>query len=335
MSESLRIGVVGAGAIAQVAHLAVLGKLPDVEIAGICDTDVAKAQALAGRFRVPEVYDDIEELLHFTKPDAVVVCTPNHLHEVHVITALGAGAAVLCERPLALTTAGVARVMAARDEAGLPVMVGMNHRFRADVQAVRSFLVGGELGPLCSIRAYWHIFRPAGTPAGWRVREAESGGGAMLDLGLPLLDLALWLAQCPETKRVSAVLGSHTQSGTVEDLGSAFLQCGEGHSIFIDVSWRHMGPHEKFALEVVGQNGSAAIAPRSVFKEMHGAPVNVTPPVEEAGDLFSDSYRREWEEFLAAVRGARPVSDLTDQLRLHRTLEAVYRSALEAREVTL
>jgi predicted dehydrogenase len=335
VSEPLRIGVLGAGAIAQVAHLVVLGKLEGVRVAGICDTDVAKAHALAGRFRVPEVYDDIEDLLHYTKPDAVVVCTPNHLHEVHAISSLSAGIPVLCERPLALTSAGVERVMAAQQAAGVPVVVGMNHRFRHDVQTVRSFLLGGELGALCSVRAYWHIFRPAGTPVGWRGREAESGGGAMLDLGLPLLDLALWLAECPAAKRVSAVFGGQHRRGTVEDLGSAFLQCTEGHSIFVDVSWRHMGPHEKFTLEVVGETGSAAIAPLAVFKEMHGTPVNVTPAGEEPGDQFSNSYRAEWDRFLAVVRGDEPTPTLTDQLLLHRTLDAVYRSAREAREVSL
>ncbi len=335
MSDPLRIGVIGAGAIAQVAHLGVLAKLPGARVAGICDADVAKAQALAGRFRVPDVYDDIEDLLRYTKPDAVVVCTPNHLHEVHVVSALSAGIPVLCERPLALSAAGVERVMAAQRAAGVPVMVGMNHRFRHDVQTIRSFLVGGELGALCSVRAYWHIFRPAGTPAGWRVREAESGGGAMLDLGLPLLDLALWLAQCPATKRVSAVFGGRARRGTVEDLGSAFLQCTEGHSIFVDVSWRHMGPHEKFSLEVVGESGSAAIAPLVVFKEMHGTPVNVTPSGEESGDPFSNSYRSEWDDFLAAARGDQPAPALTDQLTLHRTLEAVYRSARQGSEVIL
>ena len=84
MSDTLRVGVIGAGAIAQVAHLNVLGKLAETEIAGICDIDVGKAQALASRFGVRDVYDDIEDLLRYGQLDAVAVCTPNHLHEVHV-----------------------------------------------------------------------------------------------------------------------------------------------------------------------------------------------------------------------------------------------------------
>jgi predicted dehydrogenase len=332
----VRVGVVGTGAIAQVAHLVVLNKIDEVEIVGLCDTDVPKAQALAGRFEVPDVYDDIEDLLRYARPDAVVVCTPNHLHEVHVISVLSAGVPVLCERPLALTPAGVERVMAAQSNSQVPVMVGLNHRYRSDMQAIRSFLVGGELGALRSVRGYWHIHRPIGIPAGWRERREQSGGGAMFDLGLPLVDLALWLAQCPATKRVSAVYSERGTDRGVEDFGSAYLQCTEGHCIFVDVSWRHVGPHDRFALEIVGDVGSAATAPLTVFKEMHGTPVDVTPGRgDEREDPFSASYRAEWEHFLGAVRGEQEPPDLSEQLLLHRTMDAITRSAREAREITL
>ncbi len=336
MSESVRVGVIGAGAIAQVAHLVVVSKIEGAKIVAICDSDVPKAQALARRFAVRDVYDDIEDLLRLSTLDAVVVCTPNHLHEVHVVTALSAGVPTLCERPLALSAAGVERVMEAQAAANVPLMVGMNLRYRPDVQAVRSFLVGGELGPLRSVRGYWHTFRPSGIPAGWRVRRAQSGGGAMFDLGLPLLDLALWLAHCPATKRVSAVYAGRGGTIEVEDMGSVFMQCADGHSIFVDVSWRHVGPHEKLAVEMVGATGSAAIAPLAVFKEMHGAPVNVTPPVDEPqGDPFSTSYRAEWEHFLEVVHGDSSTPDLGDQLLLHRVMEAIHTSAQSGREVIL
>ncbi len=335
MSDVVRVGVIGGGAIAQVAHLGVLSKLEGAKIAGICDIDVGKAQAIAARLRLRDVYDDIEDFLQYVRPDALVVCTPNHLHEVHVISALNAGVPVLCERPLALTLGGVERVIAARKQAGLPVMVGMNHRFRADVDLVRSFLRGGELGALRVIRAQWHIFRPVGSAAGWRERPAESGGGAMFDLGLPLVDLGLWLADCAASKRVSAHFSGRAGVG-VEDFAAAFIQCADHHSVFVDVSWRHVGPLEKFAVEVMGERGSATIAPLSVFKEMHGAPVDVTPPgARSLEDPFSASYRAEWEHFLRVVRGEVPPPDLADQLVLHRVMGAIRRSAEEGREVDL
>ena len=162
MSEKLRVGVVGAGAVAQVAHLAAVSKLEDAELVGICDIDVPKAQALARRFKVPDVFDDIEDLLKLSKPDAVVICTPNLLHEVHTVTALSAGVHVLCERPLALDAGGVARVKQVYDSGDRVLLVGMNHRYRRDVRTIRDFMKGGELGDVHAIRAGWYIHRPGG-----------------------------------------------------------------------------------------------------------------------------------------------------------------------------
>ncbi len=167
MSELVRVVVVGAGAIAQVAHLPALRRLQGVEVAAICDNDSSKAHALAARFQVPDAYDDIEEVLRYARADAALICTPNHLHEIHVVAALSAGLHVLCERPLALSAAGVERVLKASERYGKRVIVGMNHRFRSDVQAVRSFLAGGDLGLWLAgwpapKRVSAHVLRPAG-----------------------------------------------------------------------------------------------------------------------------------------------------------------------------
>ncbi len=336
MSDPVGVGVIGAGAIAQIAHLVALSRMDGVEAVALCDNDLPKAQALARRFGIPDVYDDIEDLLRHSKPDAVAVCTPNHLHEVHVLTALSAGVHVLCERPLALSTEGIERVIAASEPARRTVMVGMNSRFRTDVQAVRAFLAGGELGALRSIRAGWYIFRPTGAAAGWRVRRQESGGGAMLDLGLPLIDLALWLAGCPATKRVTAAFSGEHDDEAVEESGCALILCEHDLSIFVDVSWRHVGQDERYWFDLLGADGSAALAPLRVFKEMHGTPMNVTPSGAASGeDAFSASYRAEWAHFIALVRGEVPRVSLDDQLTLHRTLDAIHGSAREGREVSL
>ena len=103
MTETIRIGVVGAGAIAQLAHLPVLAKMRGAELAALCDNDRPKARALADRFGIPDVFTDIDDLLEVEGLQAVVVATPNHLHEPHVLAALAAKRHVLCERPLSLT----------------------------------------------------------------------------------------------------------------------------------------------------------------------------------------------------------------------------------------
>jgi predicted dehydrogenase len=335
VSERLRVGIVGAGAIAQVAHLPTLARMRDVEVVALCDNDLAKAHAVASRFQVPAVYEDIEELLPEARPDAVAICTPNHLHEIHAVTALAAGCHVLCERPLALSTAGVERIRDAAQRAGRVILVGMNHRFRSDVQAVRGFLKSGDLGRPLGVRCGWYMFRPMGQSMGWRQQRRQAGGGAMLDLGISLLDLALWLTGCSEPRVVSAVLAPGTPGGDVEESGCALIAGPDGLAIFVDVSRRYAADHERFWMELLCSRGTARIHPLRIFREIHGSPVDVTP-TGAAGreDPFTASYRSEWAHFVALVRGAVSGSDLADQVLLHRTLEAIYRSADAGRNVT-
>ena len=100
MQSPVRVAVVGAGAIAQLAHLPVLSKMRGVQLVVLCDNDRAKARALADRFAIPDVFTDIDDLLDYDQVDLAVVATPNHLHEPHVLQLLAAGTDVLCERPL-------------------------------------------------------------------------------------------------------------------------------------------------------------------------------------------------------------------------------------------
>jgi predicted dehydrogenase len=306
-----------------------------VSVVGICDYDGPKARSLAARFEVPDVYEDIEELLEYTKPEAVLVCTPNHLHEVHVKAALRAGVHVLCERPLGLSTTAVRGLIEAKKRSGKALVVGMNHRFRRDVQAVRMFLEGGELGDIHAVRGGWYVFRPARQALGWRSHHQQSGGGAMFDLGLGLIDLSLWVCEGAEPRHVAASFDSDwAGAGSVEDAGCALIVCEGGTSVFVDVSWRYVGPAERYWFGVTGGQGSAQIGPLTVFKELHGSAVDVTPTgaLGREGE-FSASYHAEWAHFLAVVRGNVEQPDLSDQLTLHRVMEAVYQSAVEGRSI--
>lgn len=336
MSEALRVGVVGAGAISQVAHLPVLRKLKGVEVTAVCDADFPKARALAERFQVKDAFDDIEDLLGHAALDAVVICTPNHLHEAHALAALRAGVHVLAERPLAVNLAGAQRVARAAEKTDRVVMVGTNHRYRADVQIVRSYVQNGELGDVESVRGSWHVFRPGRATLGWRLRRDLAGGGAMLDLGLSILDLGFWLAGNPTPVRVSATLDRAGREKATEYAGSAFVVCENGACIFVDVTWRHLGEGERFGVGLRGSKGTASINPLKVWKEMHGTPVDMAPTGSGAREnVFTASYRAEWAHFLAAIRGEAKAPPLDEHLALHRVLDAIYRSADDGREVAL
>ena len=114
MSDGLpiRVGVIGTGAISQVVHVPIFAEREDVELVALADADLHKAESLSRRFKVPSACD-ADTLIARDDIDAVVVCTPNHLHESMAIAALDAGKHVFVERPLATTSEGAERVVAA------------------------------------------------------------------------------------------------------------------------------------------------------------------------------------------------------------------------------
>jgi predicted dehydrogenase len=336
VADPLKVGIIGSGAIVQVAHLPVLRKQKSVEVVAICDTDLPKARAIAERFGVKDAYDDIEDLLEHAALDALVICTPNHLHEPHILAALSADLHVLVEKPLALSAASAQKIMRAAEKRERAVVVGMNHRYRPDAQIVRSFVQSGELGAIDSVRGSWHVFRPSRSQLGWRQRRELSGGGAMLDLGLTVLDLALWLAGNPTPERVTAALDGTRAERTVEEAGSAFVICENGTSVFVDVTWRHFGAGERFGVGLRGSKGTAAINPLTVWKELNGVAVDVSPTGSSGRESpFSASYRAEWAHFEAIVRGEAKAPGLQEHVTLHKLLDAVYRSASEGKSVTM
>jgi predicted dehydrogenase len=171
---------------------------------------------------------------------------------------------------------------------------------------------------------------------GWRLKRDLSGGGAMLDLGLSILDLGLWLTGNPKPVRVSATLDRAGRERATEHAGSAFVVLENGACIFVDVTWHHLGEGERFGVGLRGSKGTASISPLKVWKEMHGTPVDVAPTGSVSREnTFSASYRAEWAHFLAAIRGEAKAPDLEEHVALHRVIDAIYKSADDGRDVLL
>ena len=334
MRPDVRIAIVGTGAVAQIAHLPVLRKMRGVDIVALCDIDRAKARALADRFEIPDVYVDLEELFSDGSPDAIIISTPSLLHQPYVLEAIAAGVDVLCERPLALTTRGVQTILEAAAVAKRKVFVANHNRFRSDVQALDRFLRCGELGTLTGFRA--GAYQQHGTVSGWRLNRAESGGGALIDLGLSLVDLALWLADYPPPQRVWAHVNRPRGPNSVEEAALLTLECANGMACTFDLSWSYVGDADRWWFESISSRGSARLAPLRVVKEINGKPIDVSPMGAAAREsTFIQSYRAELAHFIAVLRDESAYDPPTDQVVLHRILDAAYRSADEKCEVRL
>ncbi len=333
--HTVRVGILGVGAITQVVHLPMFSERPDVDVIAVSDPDTLKAEALAARFQVPRVQSD-EEILADDEIQAAAICTPNHLHEALAVEALERGKHVLVEKPLAMNAEGVQRVLDAAAASGRHLAVGMNHRFRPDVGALASFVAGGELGDLYAVRANSLARKMPAVSSTWRQKPEEAGGGALMDLGVPILDLAFWLAGYPQITRVTAVFRS--EEADVEEAATVFAVSESGIAFSVEVSWNLFADSDRHHCRVMGTEGSGSLPPLDIHKQLGGRPMDVTPrqPKARGGEnRFQNAYRRLLDQFVRAVLGKSDVPAPVEQVHLMEVIAAAYRSADEGREIQL
>ncbi|MGH7324452.1 MAG: Gfo/Idh/MocA family protein [Candidatus Rokuibacteriota bacterium] len=160
-------------------------------VVAVCQRDRAAAKAVADRYGVPQVYEGWEEMLERARPEIVVIATPPHLHLPIALRALDGGAHVLCEKPLALTTAEARRMAQAAGRARRVAMTAFNWRFAAAMQELDARVRAGALGRVFHLDARWLGGRWADETAAatWRMDRAQAGHGAMGDQGVHLVDM--------------------------------------------------------------------------------------------------------------------------------------------------
>lgn len=327
----LRVGLLGTGAIAQVVHLPTLTQMEGIELRAVCDADDTKAMAIATRFSIPKVHHTDEAAFADPELDAIMVCSPSHLHESQAIAALRAGKHVLTEKPLALDPAGAERVLKEAEKADRIVMVAMNHRFRPDAAVLRPFAEGGELGDIFFVKAgslnrKGRVVRPT-----WRHRPETAGGGALMDLGVQALDLCLWLLDYPAVQRVVAF--SHPGEGlAVEDSAALMLSLEGGRVISLEVTWSLLAQKERQYVQLLGTRGSASLGPLQVTKETEHGLIDVTPKLTQpAGNVYTQGYERQFQLFRDAAREGGELP--WEQVELMRVIELAYRSIAEGKEL--
>ena len=358
MSERpIRVGVIGAG-IGQV-HLAAYTTLPGVEVVGLADLNDERAREVAATYAVPETYHDYVDLLARSDLDAVSVCLPNALHAPVALAALQHGKHVLVEKPMARTVAEAEAMIAAAEAAGRVLMIAFNYRYRGDVQWLKQYIESGALGRIYYAKAHW--MRRSGIPrlGSWFVSKEQAGGGPLIDLGVHVLDLALYLMGEPRPQAVSAAnyaeFGPRGLKGgggawqpqpgealpyEVEDLATAFIRLDGGGTLLLEASWAtHGAAGDDFGVTLYGTEGGAELLVRGyshentvrVFTDIAGVPTDLAPHIPKG-----EGHREVIRHFLAAIReGAPPVPSAADGLSRTTVLAACYQSAAEGREVAL
>jgi len=323
------IGIIGAGSMAQMTYLPTLKKFEDVRLEAICDLDRSKAGFVAQKFGIPSFYGDPQHLLAHPGVEAVLILTPTNSHLALTLLALEAGKSVLVERPMARKVVEAEKMVEAARRNQKILMVAMNHRFRPDAMILKNFISGGELGQIFMVRCGWLKKKGRWTRAGWVVDKRLSGGGVLMDLGLQMLDLALWLINDYDVEEISAMTFANNLDLEVEDTVACQLQMKGGKIVTLHASWALPAPETQAYAHFWGTKGAAVLNPLRIDKEMHGNLVNVTPEKSSSvKELHRASFKYELRHFVECVRhGRQPISSGQEALQILRITEAIYRAA--------
>jgi len=291
--KPLRVGLIGTGSIMRQVHMNGWTALRDqgrVALVAACDTNRASAESIAKQYQIPHVFEDFGDLFRRTELDLVDIATPNLFHAPAALAAFKAGCHVYCEKPLASTPAEVARLIKARDKAGTKLMTGQHMRFEGKHQALKRYADAGILGEVY----YAHVaaLRRRGAPAwGAFLTRSLSGGGPLIDIGVHMLDLTLWMMGFPRPVAVSGVAPTklagrsglvnrpgwgdwrkgRPQVFDVEDFAAGFVRFADGAVLLLETSFLlNITEEETWKSLVCGTGGGMDVTAGKVVTQEHG-----------------------------------------------------------------
>ena len=254
-----RVGFLGVGWIGR-HRMQAIAETEAVEVAAIADPSpemLAEAAELASGAVQLTTMDDI--LLQDI--DGVVIATPSVLHAEQSIQALNAGAAVFCQKPLGRTEAEVRAVVETARAADRLLAVDLSYRFTEGMRCIRELMQAGALGHVYAADLVFH--NAYGPDKAWFYDPALAGGGCVMDLGVHLVDLALWALDFPEVANVSSKLfaeGAPLGAGQVEDYALAKIELANGAALRLACSWKlHAGRDAIISAAFYGTGGGAAL----------------------------------------------------------------------------
>ena len=354
--KTLRIGLIGCGGMGRWFHVhRYYAHEPRVEVVAACDLIPERTQTIVDEyFPKAKQYADYRELLKDPSIDAVDICTPNDLHSEIAIAASRAGKHVFCEKPDAIDAKKAAAMRDAAAKAGKVLMVMRNNRFTDAAKYLKRFVEDGRAGEIYAGRCGWQRRRGIPGKGGWFTTKARSGGGPLIDLGVHMIDLAVWLMGSPRPVAVSgqtfckfagaddvsdsehSSFGDSVKGGTfdVEDLAMGFIRFDNGAVLQIEFSWASNIARERRFVELMGTKAGFAIedAKMRIFAEENGELLDIVPP----GEQKDDGHQRNLKNFVdVLLDGAEPCYKPQQGVDMIAILEGFYKSARLGREVRL
>jgi predicted dehydrogenase len=362
---NLKIGFIGCGGIANQKHLPGMAQQAGVDLAAFCDLIPERAQQAAKEYGTPDarVYTDYRELLKDKSIDAVHVLTPNMSHCEITVAALEAGKHVLCEKPMAATTADAQKMLDARNRTGKMLTIGYQYRHFPEHAVAKKVVDDGWLGDVYYAEASY--IRRRGVPT-WGVflDKSKQGGGPLIDIGTHALDLALWLMNNYEPayavgasfEKLGRLLDPEYQGQThwatgapdpwnnrtfeVEDSAMGFIRMKNGAVINLRVSWALNMATDPGMVLLCGTKGGLDTYDGVRLNHVVAGQSSVTmvgkktPPFIPGFSGNTKPPSREAEIWVAALKGEGELFVLPEQaFTVTRILDAIYESSRTGKPV--
>ena len=189
--DSVRVCLAGPSWWADYWHLPAIQNHPDAEIVGVCGEKARDAAEVRARYGDSARYfTDIDAMLDATKPDGLIVCTPNDLHYPATMAALNRGIHVVCEKPIAMNETQAREMAETAEKGGLLGLSNFTYRGNPALQQMQKMVAAGFAGTPLHLSGVYYGGYAIGRPPGWRGNRERSGSGILGDLGSHLIDMA-------------------------------------------------------------------------------------------------------------------------------------------------
>jgi predicted dehydrogenase len=342
----MNFGVIGAGVVGRLRASTVLGN-HSTRLVAVADSDGgAAARAAEGRARTEA---DWRSLVDDKTIEAIIISTPVHLHEEMAVAALEHGKHVLCEKPLANSVTACRRILEAAGTAQRILAVGFNHRYYPALRFVKDAVDAGTLGRLDHVRVFGGHDGLSNFRADWMYQSRFSGGGAMMDVGIHMTDLARHLVG--EIDEVYGVASENIwKVPGSEDNAVAIMKSPDGVPVFYQATWTEWKGYRSY-IEAYGELGMVRgyYAPMFNLLVTHERPgarrrrqfkfypsAIVREKVKGWQSTTLASFTEELQDFVDMIAGKRVrLADGWAGLRAVEIAHAVYQSTAEGRPVRL
>lgn len=333
----MKVAIIGAGLQCR-RRAPIIKSSRDDELVAIASKEPSHAEATARQFEC-EALPTWQDVMRRDDVDAVLVCTPPHVHAEISIAALQAGKHVLCEKPLSRTLDEAKAMMQAARNAKRTLKCGFNHRHHPAIWEAKRRVDHGDLGrPLFARCRYGHIGRP-GYEKEWRADPAQAAGGQFMEQGTHVFDLFRWFLGEP-AEVVCMTSRLYFSAQPLDENGMAILRMASGATASFHASmtnWKNLFSFEVFGedayVHAEGLGASYGVETLSIGKRDFTAPFQDHIIQYRGGDT---SWRDEWNEFVAAIReGRAPLGDGCDGYEALRVGLAAYESEKAGRYVKL